>query len=149
MSTEPSACSDASVERVEENVPLARYTTIGTGGPARWFAKPTTIDELQDALRWARDRDVLVETIGLGSNVLAHDDGVEALVLKLDGELVATDVDGRRARGGGRRAQCGSTASCARSGSRRVRVRSGDSRHGRRRCAHERGGVRPRMEGRR
>jgi UDP-N-acetylmuramate dehydrogenase len=79
---------------VEENVPLARYTTIGTGGPAGWFARPATIEELQDALRWAKQRDVLVETIGLGSNVLAADDGVDALVLKLDGELIAAEVQG-------------------------------------------------------
>ncbi len=79
---------------VEENVPLARYTTIGTGGPARWFARPATVEELQDALRWAKQRDVPVETIGLGSNVLAHDDGVEALVLRLDGELIAAEVHG-------------------------------------------------------
>jgi len=79
---------------MEENVPLARYTTIGTGGPARWFARPATIDELQDVLRWARDRDVPVETVGLGSNVLAHDDGVDALVLKLDGDLTVAEVRG-------------------------------------------------------
>ena len=80
--------------RVEENVPLARYTTIGTGGPARWFARPGSVEELQDALRWAKQRDALAEVIGLGSNVLAHDDGVDALVLKLDGDLTAIDVQG-------------------------------------------------------
>jgi len=93
-SIEPSAYSVASVARMEENVPLARFTTIGTGGPARWFARPGSVDELQEALRWAKERDVLVETIGLGSNLLAHDDGVEALVLRLDGDLTATEVHG-------------------------------------------------------
>jgi UDP-N-acetylenolpyruvoylglucosamine reductase len=82
------------VDRVEENVPLARYTTIGTGGPARWFARPGTIEQLQDTLRWAKERELLVETIGLGSNVLPHDDGVDALVLKLDGDLTGADVEG-------------------------------------------------------
>ena len=94
MSIGPSACFDASVAGVEENVPLARYTTIGTGRPARWFTRPATIEQLQDALRWAKERDVPVETIGLGSNVLAHDDGVEALVVKLDGDLIAAEVRG-------------------------------------------------------
>jgi UDP-N-acetylmuramate dehydrogenase len=86
---------------VEENVPLARHTTIGTGGPARWFARPETIDELQEALRWAKEHDVTVETIGLGSNVLAHDDGVDALVLKLSGELTRIEVDGAELIAGG------------------------------------------------
>jgi UDP-N-acetylmuramate dehydrogenase len=78
---------------VEENVALARYTTIGTGGPARWFARPETVAELHELLRWADERGVAVEVIGLGSNVLVHDDGVEALVLKLSGELAAAEVE--------------------------------------------------------
>jgi UDP-N-acetylmuramate dehydrogenase len=86
---------------VEENVPLARLTTIGTGGPARWFARPETIDELQDALRWAKEQAVAVEVIGLGSNVLAHDDGVDALVLKLAGELARIEIDAEELVAGG------------------------------------------------
>jgi UDP-N-acetylenolpyruvoylglucosamine reductase len=78
---------------VEENVPLARLTTIGTGGPARWFARPESVDELQETLRWAKDNRVGVETIGLGSNVLAHDDGLDALVLKLAGGLAAVEIE--------------------------------------------------------
>ena len=79
---------------MEENVALARYTTIGTGGPARWFARPESVDELHELLRWADEREVAVEVIGLGSNLLVHDDGVDALVLKLSGELAAAHVDG-------------------------------------------------------
>jgi UDP-N-acetylenolpyruvoylglucosamine reductase len=79
---------------LEENVALARQTTIGTGGPARWFGRPETIDELHELLRWAGDNGVDVEVVGLGSNLLVHDEGVEALVLKLSGELAAAHVDG-------------------------------------------------------
>jgi UDP-N-acetylmuramate dehydrogenase len=79
---------------VEENVALARHTTIGTGGPARWFGRPETVDELHALLRWAAEGDVAVEVIGLGSNLLVHDGGVDALVLKLSGELATAQVDG-------------------------------------------------------
>jgi UDP-N-acetylmuramate dehydrogenase len=79
---------------MQENIALARHTTIGTGGPARWFARPESVADLIDALRWARDEGVAVETIGLGSNVLVHDAGVDALVLKLAGELASAVVDG-------------------------------------------------------
>jgi UDP-N-acetylmuramate dehydrogenase len=79
---------------VEEHVPLARHTTIGTGGPARWFARPETVEDLHELLRWAGEHDVAVEVIGLGSNLLVHDDGVDALVLKLAGELSAAEVEG-------------------------------------------------------
>jgi UDP-N-acetylenolpyruvoylglucosamine reductase len=88
---------------IEENVPLARFTTLGTGGPARYFARPANRGELEDALRFASDRGLRVAVVGLGSNLLAADEGVDALVLKLTGELaeVAIDDDGRVTVGGG------------------------------------------------
>jgi UDP-N-acetylmuramate dehydrogenase len=77
---------------IEEEVRLARFTTIGTGGPARALARPRTIDELREVLGWARARDLPVATIGLGSNLLVADEGFDGLVLKLDGELAAAEV---------------------------------------------------------
>jgi UDP-N-acetylmuramate dehydrogenase len=91
----------AETRHLEHDVPLARHTTIGTGGPARFFARPESVDELRSLLDWARDRDIPVEVIGLGSNVLAHDDGVDALVLKLVGGLAAAGVDGSTLVAGG------------------------------------------------
>jgi UDP-N-acetylenolpyruvoylglucosamine reductase len=79
---------------MEENVALARYTTIGTGGPARWFGRPETVDELHELLRWADDENVAVEVVGLGSNLLVLDEGLDGLVLKLSGELATAEVDG-------------------------------------------------------
>jgi UDP-N-acetylenolpyruvoylglucosamine reductase len=79
---------------IEERVGLDRYTTLGTGGPARWFAAPGTIDELVEALTWAARRGAPVATVGLGSNLLVHDEGVEALVLRLTGALAAVEIDG-------------------------------------------------------
>ena len=76
---------------------LSRYTTLGTGGPAREFAQPSTVAEVEQLLRG----DVPVATIGLGSNLLVADDGVDALVLKLGGELTAVAIDGDLVRAGG------------------------------------------------
>jgi len=86
---------------MEERVPLSRYTTLGTGGPARWFAKPKTPAELGQALAWAAERDAPVSVVGLGSNLLVADEGVEALVLKLAGELAAAEAEGEVLRAGG------------------------------------------------
>lgn len=77
----------------EENVSLARLTTIGIGGPARWFARPGTVDELQEALRWARDRKIAAEVIGLGSNLLVHDAGFDGLVIRLQDGLATVELD--------------------------------------------------------
>ena len=88
---------------VEHGVPLARLTTIGTGGPARALARPRSVDELSAALRYARDEGLDVFAVGLGSNVLASDDGVNAVVLRLEGELASAEVaaDGTLVAGGG------------------------------------------------
>jgi UDP-N-acetylenolpyruvoylglucosamine reductase len=88
--------------KVEENVALARYTTLGTGGPARAFARVESLAELEHALRWAAERTLPVTPIGLGSNVLVADNGVDALAVKLAGDLARAEVqDGRLTAGGG------------------------------------------------
>jgi UDP-N-acetylmuramate dehydrogenase len=86
---------------LEERVPLARLTTIGTGGPARWLGRPQSLAELEDLLRWAAGEGVAVATVGLGSNLLAADEGVDALVLRLEGELAAVETSGETLAAGG------------------------------------------------
>ena len=87
--------------KLEEDVPLGRFTTLGTGGPARAFARPESLEELHEALRWAAEHDAGVATVGLGSNLLVADDGVDALVLKLGGGLSKIELDGELVRAGG------------------------------------------------
>jgi UDP-N-acetylmuramate dehydrogenase len=89
------------VIELEQAVPLARLTTIGTGGPARYLARPTSGAELAEVLELAAGEGLAVETIGLGSNVLAADEGVDALVLRLAGELAAVRVEGETLVAGG------------------------------------------------
>jgi UDP-N-acetylmuramate dehydrogenase len=79
---------------MESDVALSRYTTIGTGGPARWFARPESVEDLVDALRWAAGHESPVEVVGLGSNLLVDDGGVDGVVLKLAGELALAHVEG-------------------------------------------------------
>jgi UDP-N-acetylmuramate dehydrogenase len=87
--------------KVEEGVELSRYTTLGTGGPARAFARPESDADVTELLRWADERALAVAVVGLGSNLLAADDGVDALVLKLGGELAAVETDADVLRVGG------------------------------------------------
>ena len=79
--------------KIDEGVALARLTTIGAGGPARAFASPETLAELEQALAWAAERELPVATVGLGSNLLAADAGVDALVLRLAGKLASVFVE--------------------------------------------------------
>ena len=87
--------------KLEEGVRLSRFTTIGTGGPAAAFARPETVDELQEVLVYARDHELPVAVVGLGSNLLVADEGFDGLVLKLAGELARAEVDGERLVAGG------------------------------------------------
>jgi len=87
---------------VKEQVALSRYTTLGTGGPARWFDMPESEEALVERLAWAAGEGVQVAVVGLGSNLLAADDGFPGLVLKLAGDLAKAEAaDGRLAAGGG------------------------------------------------
>jgi UDP-N-acetylmuramate dehydrogenase len=77
---------------LEDGVRLARYTTLGTGGPATAFARPETAEELQEVLEFAQERGLSIAAVGLGSNLLVADDGFDGLVVKLAGELAQADV---------------------------------------------------------
>jgi UDP-N-acetylmuramate dehydrogenase len=69
---------------LQENVPLAPLTTIGIGGPARYFFRATNVDEVRTALDWARDNNQAIFILGGGSNLLISDAGFDGLVLQVD-----------------------------------------------------------------
>ena len=87
--------------KIETTVSLGRYTTLGAGGPAKAFARPTSLQEIEESLAWAGEHGLTVAVVGLGSNLLVADDGVDALVLKLAGELTSADVQGELLVAGG------------------------------------------------
>jgi UDP-N-acetylmuramate dehydrogenase len=67
--------------KIQENIALAPYTTLQVGGNARFFAEPANEEEIVEALRWARARDLPVFVLGGGSNLLVSDTGYDGLVL--------------------------------------------------------------------
>ena len=69
---------------VAERVALAPHTTMGLGGPARWFVHARHDADVRAAWAWARERDVPLHVLGGGSNVIIDDTGLEALVVQLD-----------------------------------------------------------------
>jgi UDP-N-acetylenolpyruvoylglucosamine reductase len=88
-------------EGVGRDVPLARLTTVRTGGDADWFARPGDEESLVAALRWADAEGLPIGVIGSGSNLLVADDGFHGLALKLDGELAQIEREGERVVCGG------------------------------------------------
>lgn len=65
----------------EREAPLARYTTIGLGGPAEVLVKPRTPDEVHASLKIATAHAMQVRVLGAGSNLVVSDDGVRGIVL--------------------------------------------------------------------
>jgi len=86
---------------VERDYPLARLTTVRTGGAADWFARPAQVEQLSELLAWAGEEGIAIGAVGSGSNLLVADAGFRGLALKLDGELASIERDGERLLCGG------------------------------------------------
>jgi UDP-N-acetylmuramate dehydrogenase len=69
---------------VLENVPLASYTTLGVGGPARFLVRARNERHILDAMEYARARGCPVFILGGGSNIVVSDMGFPGLVLKIE-----------------------------------------------------------------
>lgn len=86
---------------IVEAEPMSSYTTVGTGGPAEFFARCGSAGQLSASLAWAADSGVEVRVLGSGSNLLVADSGVSGLVIKLDRDLSGIVVDGDEIECGG------------------------------------------------
>jgi len=86
---------------VQPDYPLARLTTVRTGGHGEFFARPASVEQLVGLLEWARAHGHEVGVVGSGSNLLVADDGVRGLVMKLDKDLAQIERNGTRMRCGG------------------------------------------------
>lgn len=86
---------------LERDYPLSRLTTVRTGGPADWFARPDSEERLVELLGWAEREGIEVGVVGSGSNLLIADEGFRGLALKLDGGLAGIERDGERVVCGG------------------------------------------------
>jgi UDP-N-acetylmuramate dehydrogenase len=82
-----------------ENIPLAPLTTIRIGGPARYFVEAKSIGEVQEAVAFARSRDLSLFVLSGGSNLLVSDAGWPGLILKIAipgiDQQVAQDEEGK------------------------------------------------------
>jgi UDP-N-acetylenolpyruvoylglucosamine reductase len=86
---------------VQRDYPLARLTTVRTGGAGEYFARAGSEAELLELLSWAAAQALPLGVVGSGSNLLVSDDGVAGLVIKLDRELAAIGLEGSRILCGG------------------------------------------------
>jgi UDP-N-acetylmuramate dehydrogenase len=67
----------------QQNVPLAPLTTLGIGGPAKYFIRAENVDEVRDAVAWASAKREQLLVLAGGSNVLIADAGFDGVVLQI------------------------------------------------------------------
>jgi len=79
-------------EIVETQYPLAKSTWYGLGGPADYFIRPKTVEQLGQVVQRCAENHIPVFLMGLGSNLLIGDDGLRGAVIKLETEQF-TKVD--------------------------------------------------------
>ncbi|HVZ18608.1 MAG TPA: UDP-N-acetylmuramate dehydrogenase [Terriglobales bacterium] len=82
--------------RIQENVPLAPFTTLGVGGPARYFTEAETEADVRDALDFAHTHKLPLFILGGGSNLVVADAGFPGVVLRIAIKGMDESDDGRR-----------------------------------------------------
>jgi UDP-N-acetylmuramate dehydrogenase len=85
---------------IEENVALAPFTSLEIGGPARFLATVKSVDELREALLFARGKGLPFRVLGGGSNLLVSDRGFDGVIVRLKSEGVRTLQDRVQAEAG-------------------------------------------------
>lgn len=90
---------------IQTNAPLAPYTQLRIGGPAEFLVQPRALDELIAFVKICFARQLPFKVLGSGGNVLAKDEGVKGIVLRLGGPaFTQVALEGRRLKAG-----CGAT----------------------------------------
>jgi UDP-N-acetylmuramate dehydrogenase len=86
---------NATPMRIEREVPMAPLTTLGIGGPAKWFARAETVDDVREALAWATENQQPLFILGGGSNLLVADEGYDGVVVRIEmrGIVVESEND--------------------------------------------------------
>ena len=90
---------------MKENVSLKPFTVFQVGGPARFFVETRSREEIVEALKWAKEKQIPSFILGLGSNVLVSDQGFPGLVIKISGGKVSRDGDFITAEAGAKMAE--------------------------------------------
>ncbi|MEA2006784.1 MAG: UDP-N-acetylmuramate dehydrogenase [Patescibacteria group bacterium] len=73
---------------IKKNIQLKDYSTFKIGGPAKFFCEVRTIEDLSEALTWARENKQRFFILGGGSNILFMDKGFDGLVVKVNNEEI-------------------------------------------------------------
>lgn len=78
--------------RIIKNEPMKNHTSFKIGGPADEFCEPESVEEIQQCIEYAKDKDIPYVVVGNGSNILVSDKGIRGLVIKLSGGFAKYEI---------------------------------------------------------
>ena len=79
---------------IDFNIDLKTYTTFGIGGPADVLIRPTSIEELEEVLKFNHDNNIETFVMGKGSNLLVSDKGIRGCVIVLADNFDRVKIEG-------------------------------------------------------
>lgn len=83
-----------SEEKIKKNEPMKKHTSFKIGGPAEFFVKINTLDELRNILEFCKDNEIPLTVVGNGSNLLVTEKGINGVVIKLElKEIKINNID--------------------------------------------------------
>ena len=77
---------------VKYNEPMSKHTTIKIGGPADILVTPTSIEDIKQVVKFAKEENIPVTIIGNGSKLLVKDEGIRGLVIKITGKFANIEI---------------------------------------------------------
>ena len=66
-----------------ENVPMSEHTSFKVGGPARYFVKAESVDDIKEAIQFTKERALPSFILGKGTNLLVSDNGFNGVIIQL------------------------------------------------------------------
>jgi UDP-N-acetylmuramate dehydrogenase len=98
---------------VKQGEPLSQHTWFHLGGPAEYFAEPTSVEELAGLVRRCREEGMPIRLLGGGSNILVRDEGVAGMVVQLSAPAFSQITVGKQTVEAGGGAKLGHAISSA------------------------------------
>ncbi len=90
----------AQIAKVEENAPMASYTSFRAGGAARYLVFPDTEEALLAVMEAVREEKIPYYVTGNGSNILVKDGGFSGVIIKIADGFSDIETDGTKIRAG-------------------------------------------------
>lgn len=80
--------------RVLQQEPMKNHTTFKVGGPAKYFVRPKSSEELAEVIALCRERGCAWYILGNGSNLLVGDKGIDGVVISMEEGFSSIRIEG-------------------------------------------------------